>query len=219
MTLKKFSLPLIVLVFCACSTKKDRDPVLEQRLAVFLKAIDDKNPEKMTDYVYPKLFRFVSRDAILKTMNFSFFEDKDQKVGFDSVKIEKIFPIFKMDSASYAKINFSMVMTLEYSDLKDSLVNKKIPKDIDSLHHSIGIGSYPAPQLTLMQTLLAQEYGTENVTADPTTGIIKIHSKGTIIAVKDKFAGEWYFVTGIDESSIAQQLFSQATLDKLATYK
>ncbi len=134
-------------------------------------------PEKMMDYIYPKLFTIVSRDQVQATMKHLFFEDKDLKVGFDSLQIEKIFPIFEMDSARYAKVTYTMVTTLEYSALRDSIANKHIPVETGKINHTITTDRYPAPQLTLMQTLLAREYGTENVTADPTTGIIKIRSK------------------------------------------
>jgi hypothetical protein len=220
MTLKKLLSPLIILTLCSCSIKKDSDPVLEQRLAEFLKAMDDRKPEKMMDYIYPKLFTIVSRDQTLMKMTGA-FESKDPKVEFDSLKIEKIFPIFEMDSARYAKVIYAMVMTMEYSYLKDSTVNKNISRDTSTtLHTIIDIDErYPAPQLTLMQTLLKGKYGTENVTVDYKNGIAKVRVKNQIVAIKDKFAGEWSFVTATDEEPLPGELFSKAVLDKLATYK
>jgi len=180
--------------------------------------MDDRKPEKMMDYIYPKLFTIVSRDQTLLKMTGT-FESKDPKVEFDSLKIEKIFPIFKMDSAYYAKVIYAMVMTMEYRDLKDSAVNKNIHRGTDTTLHTIVGEGYPAPQLTLMQTLLAGKYGTENVTADPTTGIIKIRVKNQIVAIKDKFAAEWSFLTATDEEPVSDKLFSKAVIEKLATYK
>ncbi len=107
--MKNILIALSVLIFCACESSKkkvetaDNSSSLEQRLTEFMKLNEEMNLEKVMDYVYPKLFTIVPRKDLLQAMKDG-FNSEEVKVDIDSMKVDKIHPVFEMDNASYAKL-------------------------------------------------------------------------------------------------------------------
>lgn len=211
--MKKLVFVFAVLVFCACGSKKKTEAgngSLEKRLAEFMKLNDEMNMEKMMDYIYPKLFTIAPRESVMKAMKDG-FDSEEVKVELDSLKVDKIYPVFEMDKGSYAKVNYSMIMFMDLKKPKDSI-------DKPVTDHSIG-KEYPAPTATLMQSIMENEFGKENVSVDSQTGSIKVYAKSPMIAVKDEYAKEWSFINFKKDNEMFAKLFSKEVLDKLATYK
>jgi hypothetical protein len=205
--MKNIVVVLSILALCACdsSKKKVESPdnsvaSLEQRLTGFMKLNEEMNLEKIMDYIYPKLFDIVPRNELLKAMK-NGFDNEYVKIDLDSMKVDKIHPVFEMDKGSYAKITYSMVMLMSFKNSKDSA---------DANDNS---------QNELIKASMAEKYGEENVSMDEATGIIRIHTASPMVAVKDELAKEWCFVNLNEGDSMLNKLFSKEVLDKLATYK
>ena len=107
--MKNILIALSILVFFACGSSKkkvetaDNSSSLEQRLTEFMKLNEEMNLKKVMDYVYPKLFTIVPRKDLLQAMKDG-FNSEEVKVDIDSMKVDKIHPVFEMDNASYAKL-------------------------------------------------------------------------------------------------------------------
>jgi hypothetical protein len=205
--MKKIVVYLSILAFCACGSSKKKvetssgnSSSMEQRLAEFMKLNEEMNLEKIMDYVYPKLFTIVPRNELLKAMKDG-FNSEEVKIDIDSMKVNKIHPAFEMDHASYAKINYSMVMLMDFNNAKDRAAESD------------------DEQSEFMRKTMAAQYGEENVTVDEATGIIKIRSNSSMVAVKEQSDNEWYFVNMKEDDPMVTKLFSKEVIDKIGTYK
>jgi hypothetical protein len=192
-----------VLIFCACGSKKtadkSSDPDLTRRLEEFLKANDEMNLEKVLDYTYPQLFTIAPREEVLKLMKET-FDSEEVKVQLDSLKIDTLYPVFRIGKGSYAKVKYSMVMLMNFNVAKDSA------------------DAVDTEQNEAIRKGLSQQYGDQNVSMDA-NGIIRIRVKSPMVAVKDEHSKEWTFVNLKDGDSVTDKLLSKEVLDKLATYK
>jgi hypothetical protein len=129
------------------------------------------------------------------------FDNENVKVDMDSLKVDKIYPVFEMDKGSYAKVTYSMVMVMKLKNTKDSA---------DANDHS---------QNELIKATMNEKYGVENVSMDDATGVIRIRTASPMVAIKDNLAKEWCFVNLNDEDPMINKLFSKEVLAKLATFK
>ncbi len=204
--MKNILIALSILVFCACGSSKKKVETahngssMEQRLTEFMTLNEEMNLEKIMDYVYPKLFTIVSRKDLLQAMKDG-FNSEEVKIDIDSMKLDKIYPTFEMDNASYAKINYSMVMLMNFNQTKDT-TDKVDPE-----------------QNEFMRKTMAAEYGEENVSVDETTGVIKIKASSIMVAVKEQSDKEWYFVNLKEEDPMMTKIFSKEVIEKIGTYK
>ncbi|HUR67356.1 MAG TPA: hypothetical protein VMZ03_13480 [Chitinophagaceae bacterium] len=200
--MRSFLFACTVLIFCACGSKKtadkETDNTLTQRLNEFMKANDEMNLEKVLDYTYPKIYTIAPRAEVLKVMRQTF--DNDQvKVDIDSMKVDSLYPVFKLGKGSYAKVKYSMLM----------LMNFKVTKD------SADTGG--AAQTEMIRQSLAQQYGEENVRMDD-KGIIHIRVKSPMVAIKDELSKEWTFVNIKEGDAMTEKMLSKELREKLATY-
>lgn len=204
--MKKILVVFAILALGACGSSKkkvetaDNSSSMEQRLTEFMKLNEEMNMEKIMDYVHPKLFTIVPRKDLLQAMKDG-FNSEEVKVDIDSMKVDKIHPVFEMDNASYAKINYSMLMLMDFNNAADSTA------EVDE------------EQSEFMRKTMAAEYGEENVSVDEATGIIKIRASSIMIAVKEKSDKEWYFVNLKEEDPMMTKIFSKEVIDKIGTYK
>ncbi len=194
---------VLFMVACKSSDKKKTGTVekggsMEQRLSEFMKATENMELEKSLDYTYPKLFTIAPREQVLQAMRDG-FDNEEVKVKLDSVKVEKVFPFFEEGNGSYAKILYSMVMTMTFAT--------------DSAHAN-------SPEKNeQMRSVMAAQYGEENVSMDPATGILRIRQASPMVAAKDEHSNDWTFVNLKEGDPLMNKLFSKEILDKLATYK
>ncbi len=202
----KLLFAVLVFVFYACNADKDKPAdgdksltSLEQRLDKYMKLNDDMKMDSLMDYIYPKLFEYVPRAELIKTMEDG-FKTGDRVVEIDSMVVEKLHPLFEMDGATYAKVDYSMVMNMQFrkreSNVEDSV-----------------------EQGPLMDTMFAEKYGRENVVFNKEQNRLRIRMKSSMVAINDKYAKDWSFVNLSKESPITTKLFSDKVLKKLETYK
>lgn len=200
--MKKLLFALLTLIFFACNSSQKQtndnasEAALDKRLSEFMKANDDMNLEKVIDYTYPKLFEIVPRKDLLKAMEDG-FDNEEVKVQLDSLKVDSLYPIFNIGKDSYAKVQYSMLMLMNYNP-GDSTNNEENDRILQSL---------------------AAAYGEEKVSLDAATGTIRIHVSSPMVAIVDKYAKEWSFVNLKENDPMTDKLFSKELLEKLATYK
>ena len=192
-----------ILALSACgSSKKKADPSstssdsssIEQRLAEFTRLNEEMKFEEIMDYVYPKVFTIEPKEELVKAMKEG-FDNEEVKIDIDSMKVDKIHPVFEMDNASHAKINYSMLMLMSFNNSKDS------------------------EQSELIRAGMAQKYGDKNVSIDEVTGNLVIRASSIMVAIKERSDKEWYFVNLNEEDPMMTKIFSKEVIDKLSTYK
>ena len=85
--------------------------------------------------------------------------------------------------------------------------------------HEIG-SAYPAPQRTLMATLLKSQFaGQKTSGVNDSAGTIKLRAHNNLIAVKDGHLEQWSFVQPGEKDTLLNKLFSRKVLDKFAGYR
>ena len=127
------------------------------------------------------------------------FSSEEVKIELDSMRVDTVFAVFKIGDGSYAKVRYSMNMLMTLKNDKDSAAADDSGVDYVLLS-------------------IAEKYGSENVSKDLKTGVIKIRNTSDMVAVKDEYAKEWSFVNLNKEDPMINKLFSKEVLDKLDTY-
>src|SRR5690242_21824822 len=114
---------LVVIAFCACGSSEKKaggtndGASLEHRLDQFMELTDKMDLEELMEYTYPKLFTIAPKESVLKALKEA-YNSEEVRMQLDSLKIEKIYPVFEMENGSYAKIDYSMVMLMDFKDHK-----------------------------------------------------------------------------------------------------
>ncbi|GEM_PF-839852 len=204
--MKKLVFAFSVLMLCAAGTaQKEAETAgsatsLEERLATFMRLNEEMDLEGVMDYVYPKLFTIVPRNELLKAMKDA-FNSEEVKVELDSMKVDKVYPVFEQEKGSYTKVTYSIVLIMDFNPSKDSIADKD-----DS-------------QNELIRASMAEQFGEDNVSLDEVTGVLRVRTTSPMVAVKDELSIEWTFLNLKEEDPMMNKLFSKEVLDKLATYK
>jgi len=199
--MKKISI-LLCLLFVQFVLLGQKDSALERRLAEFMQVNDEMDLNKVLDYTYPKLYTVVPRDQMLEVLQ-NTFENENMSIRLDSLHINTIYPVFKVENGSYAKVIYSMNMIMAFkTNNKDSLTPEK-KKERDDF----------------MISSLSEQYGAGNVSIDPVSGDLKIKMISPMVAVKDEYAKQWSFVNFKENDPLTNRLFSKEILKQLATYK
>ena len=190
---------LFIIVGCCCTAVSLAQPglPLQQRLHQFMEANRRLDFDTVIAYTYPKLFTLVPRDEVKESL-VNAFENDQVQIGLDSLKLDSVYPVFSMQGGSYAKIRYSMKMTMHVKNRETDSSKRQEQNEA---------------MLAAMQTQL----GKEQVSLD-TGGNIIMHVTALMLAAKDKYAKEWCFVNLKDGDPIVSQLFSKEIIDKCATY-
>jgi hypothetical protein len=176
-----------------------QDTALINRLTQVLEFTHTMNLEKILDYIYPKLFTISPREEMLGYLK-STFESKEFIISADSLRIDTIYPVFKVDTESFCKIRHTMLLHMRFNEPIDSLDdgNEKV----------------------LMASIMEPKYGKGNVWYDKQDDALVIFMKPEVIAVKNDKDNTWYFMNiKKDDDLFLSLLFSQEVLDKLKDYQ
>jgi hypothetical protein len=217
--LKKVFIWLTVLITCtyACKGKQasaeNEANDLRRRLTGFLKAIGEMNIDSIQAYTYSKLFTILPRDQSRESMERSYAFLKG-KAELDSVKIDTIQPVFHIDKGSYSIAIYSMVIRIPLDSTETSSTETSF--DTTGKKH-LPVERYPAPQSTLLATLMRNEYGLEFTGLEEANGMRTMRIRVSTIAAKDEFAKEWSFFTVTGDQELINKLFPRKVLEKLAT--
>ena len=149
--MKKLFLSLLIAGLSIISNAQE-DTSLVNRINAMLSFTQVKDLERVMDYTYPKLFTIVPKEALMAAMK-SAFESEDFIIELDSIKILKIFPIFKINDTSYVKVKHTMLMKMKYIEPYDSTQKE---------------------QKEFMVSLMSQKFGEGNVRFDPVANSVNI---------------------------------------------
>jgi hypothetical protein len=189
------------LLFSLLITKNSaaqQDTALSNRLNEVLKYTQVMNIDKILDYTYPKLFTIVSREE-LKEIMLSSFETDDFSSTMDSIEVVTIFPTFKINDESFAKIKHSMLLRMKFKAEPDT---------------TGGVNS-----MNMMTGMMESKFGAGNVRYDIPNNTIVIKLIPSLIALKEKEDAKWYFVNFDEENKeILDMLFSKEVQEKLKEY-
>ncbi len=177
--------------------KAQEDTSLVNRLNTILSLTQVKDLEKVMDYTYPKLFTIAPKEAIIAAMK-SAFESEDFNIELDSLKILKIFPIFKINDTSYVKVKHTMLMKMKYIKPYDSTQRE---------------------EKEFMVSLMSQRFGEGNVRYDPVTNSLNIFMTPDMVGIKTG-STKWSFANlNEDNPQMLNMLFGKQVLDKLKEHK
>jgi hypothetical protein len=218
--LKKISLFLIALISCVCAcigkkeTEKNEINDVARRFSGFAKAMEELNIDSMHGYTYPKLFTIVPLSTSKENIEKSYAVFKG-KVKLDSVQIDTVYFIFHADKGNYAKIIYSLVITMPADSTEDS--KNGTPPKTTSLEHKIG-EEYAAPKSALMATIISGQFNAKVDKLDYSEGITTVHMKLMAVAVKDEYSKDWTFFTITADQELISKLFPKKVLEKLASH-
>lgn len=190
---------LFLSLFFTRNSSAQQDTALSNRLNEVLKFTQVMNIDKVLDYTYPKLFSIVPREE-LKEIMLSSFETDEFTSTMDSIEVVTIFPVLKINDESFAKIKHSMLLRMKFKTEPDTT----------------GGGN----SMNMMTGMMESKFGTGNVRYDMPHNTIVIKLIPSLIAIKEKEDGKWYFVNFDEENKeILDMLFSKEAQEKLNVYK
>jgi hypothetical protein len=214
----KFSLLFIVLLIFLSSCKSEPGKKsLEKRFTAYLHALDSKNLDKIIDLSYPKLHTIKERKEVEQLM-LGPLNYRQPDIRFDSIRKDSIYPIVKVEKGYYSIATFLMSMSFASDSVVETYPRNQRARDSALLDHVIGSEHYPAPKATLKALLLANEFGVEMIDFKESPERTIMYVRVAAIAVKDKFAKEWTFVTGGNDQELFNSLFSVGVLKKLSSF-
>ena len=196
--MKKINLILFLTVLAFLNSYSQEELVLRNRIDALLKLTEEKNYEKILDYTYPKLFTIATKEQLIEALQSS-LESDEFSIKIDSLKIDTIFPSFRVKTESFAKIRHSLRMQMKF---KEPVTD-----------------STDADERKSMANQMEKEMGTGNVSYDPATDALIIRIMAVIVAIKDDKDNIWYFVS-LDEDNqvIIDRLFSKEVQKKMKEY-
>ena len=195
-SMKSIFLNLIFLVFGVIANAQ-QDISLVNRVNEMLRLTRLKDLEKVMDYTYPKLFTIAPRETLIEVMK-NTYETDEYIIELDSVNVVTIFPIFKINDTSYAKVKHTMLMKMKYKEPYDT--TDKESKEF-------------------MVSLMQQKFGEGNVRFDPIANSLNILMVPDMVAIKTK-SSNWTFANlDEDNPAVLNMLFSKQVLNKLKEFK
>ena len=166
---------------------------LVKRLETFMQHNRDLDFDKLMNYVYPQVFTLASRDQMIQAMEAA-FKNPELAMKMDSLRIERIYPVFAIGNSRYAKVLYSMRILMTPGQVGDSV-------DINGF-------------LALMQ----EQFGKENVRLHENLKTLIIKQQLAMAAIKDDSSKEWTFLNMKDGDPIMEKLLEKSVLDKLNAY-
>ena len=146
------------------SGNAQQDTSLVNRVNEMLKLTQVKDLEKVMDFTYPKLFTIAPREALIEVMK-NTYETDEYIIELDSVNVVTIFPIFKINDTSYAKVKHTMLMKMKYKEPYDTA--DKESKEF-------------------MVSLMQQKFGEGNARFDPIANSLNILMVPDMVGIKIK---------------------------------
>lgn len=217
----KILFPILLLstfFICTCKGKKNSEEnevkELRNRFSGYVNAIAGMNIDSIQNYTYPKLFTILPRSQSRQSMekSYAFFKERAE---LDSVLIDTLYPVSHIDKGSYSIAIYSAMIRMPLDSSEN--IKKKNLTDTMNTKHLIG-ETYPAPQSTLLATLMKGQYGIEFTDLKEVNGMRIMRMKVAAIAAKDENAKDWCFFAIASDQELINKLFSRKVLEKLSSY-
>lgn len=192
-------LSTIALCFIAVTCFSQNDPELSKRLNAFMDHTSKKDISKIMDYTYPKLFTLVPREKMEEMMK-GLFNSEEITVSMDSLKVDSVYEVFKINEGSYAKIMYSMRMIMKLKP--EEGVSKEKQAETNEMMFDIMKAQYPGDRVSM-----------------DSNGVLYIYTRKPMVAIRDEYAKEWCFMNINEKDPLTKALLDDKILKKLATYK
>ena len=159
----------LLFVFATLLVEGQQDTSLINRLNAVLRFTKLKQLDKVLDYTYPKVFTIIPRDQFSELIK-SLYDTDDFTSVLDSVKVDSIFTIVKINDASYAIVRHSMLMKMKYKE----------PITIEDAD--------------LLVPGMEEQFGEGNVRFVKATNSLHVSITSYMIAIKDEISPKWTFI-------------------------
>ncbi len=148
------------------------NPSLVQAIEQFGKSIVEKNAHVTCNFLYPKLFEFVPKKTIEASLKAA-YESADLKIILSDYKLNDVLFDIHLDQTEYSLITTSYKQEIQYAEFPENDTEKQ-------------------EILNFYYEMLAERYGNENVSFNPSKREIKANSISQQLAIKSK--DSWYFL-------------------------
>lgn len=98
-----------------CAAQEDIKSVLSE----YLKLSEEKNSERLMDYMYPKFFELFPRQVMIEALDKS-LKDPTLEIELKDSKILGISPTKTVDTVTYSIVDYAFVMTLKYVESEEN---------------------------------------------------------------------------------------------------
>lgn len=182
-----------------------------------MKAYQDVDIDKTLTFYYPRIFSLLSAERHKELLEAQ-LKKTDVQYRIESVTADTIFPVLEIEKAYYSKARISISILFQ----QDSATNTNGPlksEPAGKIDHGISTEEYPAPQATLMATLIKNQYPNGEISFDSVKNSIRIQTKILLIAVKDSISPEWSFIGLQQGDTLLNHLLNKPVIEKLSDYK
>jgi len=193
--LEKFCMKKIIIfllfVFATLLVEGQQDTSLINRLNAVLRFTKLKQLDKVLDYTYPKVFTIIPRDQFSELIK-SLYDTDDFTSVLDSVKVDSIFTIVKINDASYAIVRHSMLMKMKYKE----------PITIEDAD--------------LLVPGMEEQFGEGNVRFVKATNSLHVSITSYMIAIKDEISPKWTFINfDLKNPAFVENILGKEVIAKL----
>lgn len=195
--MRKLSFLFVFFLSSVLNSHAQYDPQLVERVKNVLKYTQEKNLEKIMDYTYPKIFTIISRDQLIEAMK-SIYETDEFITTLDSIALDTIFPVFKINDAQYVKIRHTMLMKMRFKEPFDTA---------------------DAESNNTMIKLMEEQFGKGKVRLDKLTSTIIVSMRPDLVGIKDELAKEWCFVNLDEDNALVNMILNKEVIAKLKEFK
>lgn len=136
-------------------------------LNAYLEHTRNQDINALLNDLYPGVFTILPRDQMEAYFR-QFFLDDEIRFRFESMDIRSIKPVFTHAGRSFSRVEYHLVMTMQYlADKKDESV------------------------LKMLEENMSAEYGSDNVIMDPKAGTFKIQTNKTMLVIRETTDAPW----------------------------
>jgi hypothetical protein len=136
----------------------------------------DGDHKETIDFIYPKLFQFVPKEAITKSLKAG-QNNPSVKISFDDFQLASIEKTHEVWSTSYVLFTSRSKVVMVYKPMKKS---KQADADEESSEEEF------------MYEVLAAKHGKANVKHDKNNNTIRANTTSKLLGIKEE--GNWYFL-------------------------
>lgn len=140
---------------------------IRQSMATYLDHARNQRIDGLLDELYPGIYAILPRDQMQAYFQ-RFFTDEEVRFRFESMDISSISPVFKKNDRAFARINYHLVMSMQYrgADKDDSVVD-------------------------MLRQNVVSEYGADHVRYDKATSTFQIDADKIMLAIRDDQQSGW----------------------------
>jgi hypothetical protein len=180
----------VSIVTTVLAQAKSGDAQLDKRLAEYMQFNNDKNFEKIMDYMHPKLFKIVPRETLVSVLR-SAFESEEMTIGMSDLGVTSVSSAFTSAGSAYRKVMYKMTLTMKFNDTA---------KGNDPQFQDAMLGSFKTA------------FPGKSVTFDSNSKEYIVKGQDILYAIHD--AGKpWLFLGYKEDPELIKQLFPKPVRD------